>query len=111
MKNELQEVIKSIGKEYESAISQDSTYLLEVDLASKAEKLGYGAIRDKYRGATAFAPLKDSAPGMKVMFDGRGFSRHAQFDSGMIVPEHIAKEAGLPHKAYIPHESMIRIIG
>ena len=111
MQNQLQDVIKHLGKEYARDISQDSSNLLEVDIAGKADKLGYKEVRDKYRGVTAFVPLKGTAPGMKVMFDGRGFSRHAQFESGVVVPAYVARDAGLPHKAFLPHDSMIRIIG
>ncbi|MBI9077210.1 MAG: hypothetical protein JEZ02_17505 [Desulfatibacillum sp.] len=111
MKNQLQDVFKHIGAEYAGEILRDSGYLLEVDVSGKADKLGYGDVAEKYRGVSAFVPLKNSAPGMKVMFDGRGFSRYAQFESGVVAPEHVARDADLPHKDFEPHDSMVRIIG
>jgi hypothetical protein len=45
--------------------------------------------------------------GMKVRIDGRTFVNYAQFESGVVVPDHVAREAGLPYRAFVPNESMI----
>ena len=44
---------------------------------------------------------------MKVRIDGRTFVNYALFDSGVAVPGYIVKDASLPHRTYIPNDSMI----
>ena len=59
--------------------------------------------RDKY----AIVPLKHPVSGMKVRIDGRTFVNYAQFESGVVVPNFIARDAGLSYKTFIPHDSMV----
>jgi hypothetical protein len=44
---------------------------------------------------------------MKVLIDGRTFVRYAQFDSGIAIPEYIAKDSEMAYKPFVPKESMI----
>jgi hypothetical protein len=53
------------------------------------------------------APLKQPVNGMKVRADSRTFVRYCQFESGIVVPNYIAGQVDLPHRAYIAKDSMI----
>jgi hypothetical protein len=108
MSNELGEVLKKIGEEFKEVISNGARDYLEVDIGKKAEALGYTGLSEKYRDVNAVVPLKQAAPGMKVLTDGRTFVNYAQFESGVVVPEYVAKEAKLPFKTYEANDSMIR---
>lgn len=44
---------------------------------------------------------------MKVRIDGRTFVQYRQFDSGVVVPGHVAQQSGLSHKSYQANDSMI----
>jgi hypothetical protein len=44
---------------------------------------------------------------MKVRIDGRTFIDYAQFESGVVVPGYVAREAGLTYKTFLPLGSMI----
>ena len=56
---------------------------------------------------TVNIPLKHPIEGMKVRFDGRTFIIYAQFNSGVVVPHHIAKQVNLHQRAYVAKDSMI----
>jgi hypothetical protein len=107
MRNELGDVLNKIGEKYKQEIATASKFYLEVDIGKQAEKFGYSAMKDKYLDVSAVVPLKQAAPGMKVMIDGRTFINYAQFESGIAVPEYVAREAGLSYQAYRPDDSMI----
>jgi hypothetical protein len=109
MSNDLGEVLTKIGEEFEKEISVESIFCLEVDIGKQAEKLGYSDIKEKYHDVSAVVPLNRPVGGMKVRMDGRTFVNYAQFESGVVVPGYVAKEAGLPYKTYKPNDSMIRI--
>jgi hypothetical protein len=80
---------------------------MEIDIGKKAQVYGHFEIKDKYRGQYALVPLRQPVSGMKVRIDGRTFVNYAQFESGVVVPNYVAKEAGLPYKTFIPHNSMV----
>ena len=44
---------------------------------------------------------------MKVRIDGRTFINYAQFNFGIVVPHHIAKQVNLHQRAYVARDSMI----
>jgi hypothetical protein len=44
---------------------------------------------------------------MKVRIDGRTFVNYAQFESGIAVPNYVARQVDLPNRAYIAQDSMI----
>jgi hypothetical protein len=44
---------------------------------------------------------------MKVRIDDRTFVNYAQFESGIVVPNYVAGQVDLPHRAYIAKDSML----
>jgi hypothetical protein len=107
MMNNLSEVLAKIGEEYQENIQADSRYYLEISIAQKAAELGFSEVKEHYRNVAAIAPLKHPIEGMKVRIDGRTFVNYAQFESGIVVPNYVAREVDLPHRAYIAKDSMI----
>ncbi len=111
MRNNLSEVITKIGEEYQENICGDSRYYREISIAQKADELGFSDIKEHYRDVCAIVPLKHPIGGMKVRIDGRTFVNYAQFESGIAVPNYVAGQVDLPHKAYIAKDSMICTFG
>ena len=109
MKRNLDKVLTKIGEEYEENVSGDSRFYLEVDIGKAGEKLGYPEVKEKYNRVNAVVPLKEPVNGMKVLIDGRTYVDYAQFDSGIVVPGYVARDSGLPHKAYTANDSMILV--
>jgi len=107
MDNQLKELLKHMELEYGGKIQRGARNYLEVNLAEKARKLGYGDLSAKYRSACAIVPLKDPQRGMKVRVDGRTFVNYAEYDSGIAVPGHLAKAAGMNYRTFVPNDSMI----
>ena len=107
MKKNLNTVLEKIGDTYKKAISNDSRFYIEVNIGQLAEELGYPDVQDQYRDAFAVVPLKQPVNGMKVRIDGRTFINYNQFESGVVVPNYVARETGLPYKTFIPNDSMI----
>jgi len=105
--NNLSEVLAKIGEEYKDNIQEDSRYYLEISIAQKAGELGFSEVQERYRNAYAIVPLKQPVNGMKVRVDGRTFVKYHQFESGIVVPNHVAGQVDLPHRAYIAKDSMI----
>lgn len=104
---QLGKIITQIGKTYGDAISKGARHYLEVDIGKEAKKLGYPTLGKKYLNVQAVIPLKGPGRGMKVRIDGRTFVNYSQFYSGVVVPEYVARETGLPYQAYRPNDSMI----
>ena len=52
-------------------------------------------------------PKKMPLMGMKVRIDGRTFVKYAQFDSGIVMPPYIARQANLSKRDYQAWDSMI----
>ena len=107
MSNEISEVLSKIEKEYENDLSDNGRNYLEVDMAREAEKLGCPTLRENYQVIPVVVPLKGPVKGMKVRIDGRTFVNYAQFDTGVAVPEYIAKKTGKHYKTYHAQDSMI----
>ena len=107
MDNQLKDLMKSMELEYGGKIRRGARNYLEVNLAEKARKLGYGDLSEKFGAACAIVPLKDSQPGMKVRIDGRTFVNYAEYDSGIAVPGYLAKATGLNYRTFVPNDSMI----
>ena len=107
MKKNLNTVLEKIGDTYKQAISNDSRFYIEVNIGQLAEELGYPDVHDQYRDAFAVVLLKQPVNGMKVRVDGRTFINYNQFESGVVVPNYVARETGLPYKTFIPNDSMI----
>jgi hypothetical protein len=107
MDHRLADIIQRLNDEFGDAISPDSRFYVEVNIGKQAELLGFTEMVEKYRDAQAIIPLKHPVSGMKVRIDGRTFVNYAQYDTGVVVPGYIAREAGLPFKPFIPNDSMI----
>ena len=107
MTDNLSEVIAKIGEEYRDNINNDSRHYLEISIAKKAAELGFADDKKRYKNACAIVPLKHPIRGMKVRIDGRTFVNYAQFESGIVVPQYVANQVDLSHRAYIARDSMI----
>ena len=107
MTNNLSKVLAKIGEAYQENIQEDSRYYIEISLSRMAAELGFADVKDRYPNAHAIVPLKHPIGGMKVRIDGRTFVNYAQFESGIAVPNYVAGQVDLPHRAYIAKDSMI----
>ncbi len=107
METQLDKVINHMTEKYRNNILGNSRHYMEVSIGKEAEEMGYQGIQDKYFQAYAVVPLKTAVRGMKVRIDGRTFVNYEQFKSGIAVPGYVAKDSGLPHEVYVPHDSMI----
>ena len=107
MTDKLSEVLARIGDDYRENINHDSRHYLEINIAKKAAELGLSEVKEQYKNVCAIVPLKRPVSGMKVRIDGRTFVNYAQFESGIVVPNYIAGQVDLPHRAYIAKDSMI----
>ncbi|GAB6094991.1 hypothetical protein JCM14469_12430 [Desulfatiferula olefinivorans] len=107
MNEKLRHIIEHIGREHAGHLSKEAHHYLEVDLGRQAESMGYDDLGRAYRNTCVVVPLKGPVAGMKVMIDGRGFTGYAQFETGLAVPEAVARESGLTYRRFAPGESMI----
>ncbi len=107
MTDNLSEVLDKVSKEYRDNIDNNSRHYLEISLAKKASELGLSEAKEQYKNVCAIVPLKRPVSGMKVRIDGRTFVNYAQFESGIVVPNYVARNVDLPYRAYIANDSMI----
>ena len=107
MTDNLRDVLARIGEENKKNINKDARNYLEISIAKKAAELGYSETEEQFKDACAIVPLKRPVSGMKVRIDGRTFVNYAQFASGIVVPNYVAREVDLPHSAYTAQDSMI----
>ncbi len=107
MQNNLPLVIRAIEDKYRERIRPDSPVYLESNIGKEGERLGFPDVYERFRDVAAIIPIDSHVEGMKVMIDGRTFVKYAQLDSGIAMPEYVAKEAGAPYHLYKPDESMI----
>lgn len=107
MTSNLREVLTKIVEDNKENICGDSRYYLEISIANKAAALGFSELKANYKNVYAIVPLKQPVNGMKVRVDGRTFVNYAQFESGLVVPNYIARQTDLPHRAYVAKDSMI----
>jgi hypothetical protein len=107
MTEKLSEVLAKIGEDYRENIRNDSRHYLEISIAQKAAELGFSEAEAQCNDAFAIVPLKDPVDGMKVRIDGRTFVNYAQFESGIVVPNYIARQVDLPQRPYSAKDSMI----
>ena len=107
MKTELETVVAAIHEDCKHIMADDSRHYLEVSLANKAAELGLKGAKERYGNTHAIILLKHPLKGMKVRIDGRTFVNYAQFESGVVVPPHIARQSGLPLKSWNALDSMV----
>ncbi|MGD8950828.1 MAG: hypothetical protein PVG62_08770, partial [Desulfobacterales bacterium] len=98
MNHDIDDILVTIGEEFGDNIGEGVRNYLEVDIGGKADQLGRPEIGKKFRNVYAMVPLKNPTGGMKVRIDGRTFVDYAQFESGVVVPGYVAREAGLTYK-------------
>jgi hypothetical protein len=103
----LSEILTKIGEDYRENISKNSRHYLEINIGRKAAELGFPDAESQYRDVFAIVPLKHPVGGMKVRIDGRTFVNYAQFESGVVVPNYVAREVDLPCRNYTANDSMI----
>jgi hypothetical protein len=108
MNTQLTEIITRLEATYGDAIFPESRFILEIDLGSEAERMGFGELGRRFRGVMAVVPVKSPVAGMKVLIDGRTFVDYAQYNSGIAVPGYVAREIDLPASPYHPDDSLIR---
>jgi hypothetical protein len=107
MANNLRKVLIKIGDDHRNSILNGSRHYREVSIAQKADELGFAEIKESYKDAYAIIPLKRPLNGMKVRIDGRTFVNYSQFDSGVVVPQYVARQVDMPKRSYRPQDSMI----
>ena len=107
MTDNISKVLTVIGEDYKDNIHDDSRHYLEISLAQKAAELGFSEVNKRYKNVCAIIPLKRPVSGMKVRIDGRTFVNYVQFESGVVVPNYVARKVDLPHREYIAKDSMI----
>ena len=108
MNEHLKETLKRIGEDFKGTIVKGSRYYIEVDIGKTGADLGFDDVRDAYGKTHAIVPISHPRPGMKVRIDGRTFVNYAEFDSGVVAPGYVAREAKLPYQTFIPNDSMIK---
>ena len=107
MKNELNKLLQSIEKEFETEIEKGARHYLEVNIGREAEKLGLTALKDAFKNSHAIIPLREPRHGMKVRIDGRTFVGYVECHSGIAVPGYVAAKANHCSQPYVPNDSMI----
>ncbi|MFO7716114.1 hypothetical protein [Desulfosarcina sp.] len=107
MDNQLNELLQDIELEYGDRIQRGARNYLEISLAERARKMGYGELSETYKTACAIVPLKDPQRGMKVRIDGRTFVNYAEHDSGIAVPGHLTETSARNYRTFVPNDSMI----
>ncbi len=107
MEKELDKLLISIGKKFENKVCATGRNYVEIDLGKQAEVLGYPTLKEKCQNIFAIVPLKNEVDGMKVRIDGRTFVKYAQFESGIAVPGYVVSGTSLPHRVFVPNDSMI----
>jgi hypothetical protein len=109
MDKQLRQILLKIKDTYRDLMSTDSIYLLDVNIGKEARKMGYVKLSARYDHSEVVIPLKESPAGMKVMIDGRTFVNYAQLELGLIVPNYVAQNAGVPFKHYHAKDSLVRV--
>ena len=108
MNEKLTDVLIKIGEKFSEKIEADSRFYLEVDIGQQAAVYGYPELEERYHDTYAIVPLRRPVSGMKVRVDGRTFVNYAQFESGIVVPDYVAREVGLSYRSFTANNSMIR---
>ncbi len=107
MKTELNNVLQSIEKKFETQIEKGARHYLEVNIGRQAEKLGFAELQGAFQNSHVIVPLKEPLKGMKVRIDGRTFVGYMECQSGIAVPGYVAQEAHHCLRPFVPNDSMI----
>ena len=101
-------------KENIGAICRTSRLYVIADIGETAAAFGYVDDAERWRGANAYIPIT-SAQERRIagkhtsycwVVNGFGLLRHKQLESGIIVPQEVASEAGLSYEEYCPRSPM-----
>lgn len=107
MKKHLNSIFNKIIQKYGKNITKKSRNYIEVPISSLAGPEAKDSLPENVLFAGVIVPLKEPVSGVKVRIDGRTFLNYQQFDSGIAVPDYVAKAAELPAKTYTAEDSMI----
>jgi hypothetical protein len=107
MSNPLNEILTGIAEKHRDQIGLGTRFYLEENIGKLGAALGHAEAADRFKDTTAIVPLKAPVPGMKVRIDGRTFVNYAQLDTGVAIPGYVVRETMLPHKPFVPNDSMI----
>lgn len=107
MSNRLSEILTKIGEAYKEQIQDNGRNYVEVDIGQQAGQLGFDEEKAKFHDVRAVVPIRQAVAGMKVRIDGRTFVNYAQLESGVAVPEYVARLTELPYETYHANDSMI----
>jgi len=118
MTNELTDILNAIAVDYNGKIQPDSNLYHLITMTTVARLLGElelkyqlrDHLRKKYPKFRAIVPIKEINGGTNVKYNGAKFfsnSDYVQLNSGILVPECIAKEAELPSRQYKPGQEII----
>jgi hypothetical protein len=109
MNTDLIRVLDAIGTEHAEQLQETARYYREVDIGRQAQRMGFSDLAERYRNTNAIVLLKAYEGGMTVRIDGRTFVDYAQLDNKVVVPGHVARDAGAPFKAYTAMDSMVLV--
>ena len=107
MNARLNSILENIGMEFKAKIQKGSRHYMEINIGQRAVEMGYYALGKRYENTFAVVTLKTPQKGMKVRIDGRTFVNYAEYDSGIVVPGYLAREAGQSYRTFVPQNSMI----
>lgn len=107
MKQRLNKILDTINEEFGDVIQKGSRHYCEISIGNQAAKLGYDDLKEKFKHTYAVIPLRSPQRGMKVRIDGRTFVSYAEYESGIVVPGFLAKQADRPYVSFVPNHSMI----
>lgn len=111
MANEITDILNLIAADFEGNIQPDSNVYHLITMAKVAKLMDKSEyrekLREKYPRFRAIVPLRNVSGGIKAEFKGSELSDYVQLNSGILVPEYIAKEAELPSTPYKPKEKII----
>ncbi|GEM_PF-6797581 len=108
--NNLADVLKGIGKVYETRIESSSRKYVLVDIGIAAKVLGL-PLEEKYDGMKAIVPVRNFPPGVNYEVNGSELTGYVQLKSGIAVERDAAEAAGLKHQQYQPRKRMILNLG
>ena len=100
----LTKVLEKIAEEHKGNLMPKSKIYCNVDLAKAFEKNGFKG--DRYLGVYVIVPLRKLLSKKNYSVNGAAFVELYQLDSGIVLPEWVAKESGLKYNKYKPKDLM-----
>jgi|TARA_B100002003_G_C14019005_1_gene491460 hypothetical protein len=104
----LEYILNRIGRVFKPAVIENSEDHLTFDLGEEFQILGSDAGKEHFEGVAIIVPIITQRGGWPVQIAGTiEYADYAQLHSGIAVPEHIARLAGLPYSKFQPKEDMV----